>query len=66
MDLKEGLLIMVSLTEHIFRTALVYAQYKGIKNSVDDNLIELMLKDIHLLCSEYSVDFKEITQKINE
>ena len=56
---------MISPTEHIFRTALVYAQYKGIKNSVDDNLIELMLKDIHLLCSEYSADFKEITQKIN-
>ena len=53
-------------TENIYRTVLAYAQYKGIKNSpVDNNLIKLMLKDIHLLCSEYSVDFKEITQKIN-
>ena len=52
-------------TENIYKTALVYAQYKDIKNSIDDDLIELMLKDIHLLCNEYSVDFKKITQKIN-
>ena len=56
---------MISLTEHIYRTALVYAQYKDMKNNVDDHLIEEMIKDIHLLCSEYSVDFKKITQKIH-
>jgi len=53
-------------TDKIYRASLVYAQYKGYENQVDDNLIVLMLKDIRLLCDEYGVDFKRTTQEINK
>jgi len=53
-------------TDKIYNTALAYASYNNYESKVDDVLIELMLKDIRLLCSEYGVDFKQTTKKINE
>jgi hypothetical protein len=60
----------MSKTESIFRTMLVYGQYKGIENKdINESLLITILTDLMLLSDEYAVDFSkallEAKEKIN-
>tara|TARA_R100001244_G_C5117869_1_gene122784 strand:+ start:298 stop:489 length:192 start_codon:yes stop_codon:yes gene_type:complete len=60
----------MSKTEIIFRTMLVYGQYKGIENKdINESLLITILTDLMLLSDEYAVDFSkallEAKEKIN-
>ena len=49
---------MISQTESIYRTALIYAQYKNKPTTVNDELINEMFKDLYLLADEYGYEHK--------
>ena len=49
---------MYSKTELIFRTALVYAQYKNKPTTVNDELLDEMFRDLYLLSDEYGYEHK--------
>ena len=53
-------------TDRIYRTALVYACYGNGPKTVDENLLEKMLKDFCLLSSEYGFDYKQEFKNILE
>jgi hypothetical protein len=55
----------MSKTESIFRTMLVYAQYKGEK-IINENLIITILTDLMLLSDEYAVDFSKALLEAKE
>jgi hypothetical protein len=57
----------MSKTENIFRTMLVYAQYKNIENKdINENLIITILTDLILLSDEYAVDFSKALLEAKE
>ena len=57
----------MSKTESIFRTMLVYAQYKNIENKdINENLIITILTDLILLSDEYAVDFSKALLEAKE
>tara|TARA_R100001086_G_scaffold237290_1_gene161256 strand:+ start:22 stop:216 length:195 start_codon:yes stop_codon:yes gene_type:complete len=57
----------MSKTESIFRTMLVYAQYKNIENKdINENLITTILTDLMLLSDEYAVDFSKALLEAKE
>ena len=47
---------MGSKTEKIYRTALIYAQYKNKPPDVDDQLLTEMFADLYLLAEEYGYE----------
>ena len=49
---------MYSKTDIIYRTALVYAQYKNKPTTVNDELLDEMFKDLYLLSEEYGYEHK--------
>jgi hypothetical protein len=54
----------MSKTESIFRTMLVYAQYKDIEyKNINEELMINILTDLILLSEEYAVDFNEVLLK---
>ena len=57
---------MQTETDRIYRTALVYACYGNEPSTVDENLLEKMLKDFCLLSSEYGFDYKQEFKKLLE
>ena len=44
---------MASKTDEIYRTALIYAQYKNKPITVNDELLDEMFRDLYLLAEEY-------------
>ena len=57
----------MSKTENIFRTMLIYAQYKNIENKdINENLIITILTDLILLSDEYAVDFSKALLEAKE
>ena len=55
---------MADKTEIIFRTALVYASYKGKESNISDNLLKNMFNDLCLLSEEYSFDYEQELKNI--
>lgn len=49
---------MNSKTELIYRTALIYAQYKNKPITVNNELLNDMFKDLYLLANEYGYEHK--------
>ena len=49
---------MISQTESIYRTALIYAQYKNKPTTVNDELLNEMFRDLYLLADEYGYEHK--------
>ena len=49
---------MNSETELIYRTALIYAQYKNKPIIVNDQLLNEIFKDLYLLAEEYGYEYK--------
>ena len=47
---------MPSKTELIYRTALIYAQYKNKPTTVNDELLNEMFRDLYLLAEEYGYE----------
>jgi|TARA_R100000093_G_C1933799_1_gene69667 hypothetical protein len=57
----------MSKTESIFRTMLVYGQYKGIENKdINESLMITILTDLMLLSDEYAVDFSKALLEAKE
>ena len=49
---------MISQTESIYRTALIYAQYKNKPTTVNDELLDEMVRELYLLADEYGYEHK--------
>ncbi len=50
---------MNSKTELIYRTALIYAQYKNKPITVNDELLNEIFRDLNLLAIEYGYEYKK-------
>jgi len=57
---------MQTETDRIYKTALVYACYGSGPKTVDENLLEKMLKDFCLLSDEYGFDYKQEFKRLLE
>lgn len=57
---------MRSETDLIYRVALTYACFNNGPKSVDEHLLEKMLKDFCLLSDEYGFDYKQEFKNILE
>ena len=57
---------MKSQNDLIYRVALTYACFNNGSKSVDEHLLEKMLKDFCLLSDEYGFDYKQEFKNILE
>jgi hypothetical protein len=54
----------IDKTDLIYRVALTYACFKAGPNSINDNLLKNMFRDLCLLSDEYSFDYKQELKNI--
>ena len=54
----------IDKTDLIYRVALTYACFKAGPNSINDNLLKNMFRDLCLLSDEYAFDYKQELKNI--